>query len=156
MVVLGRYLFCVVVVGLFGNNPAQAIDDLPQASLRTGQQILWKVQSQQNTVFLAGSIHVLKKKHYPLAEAFDEAFIQSSRVMFEVDLDGVSSPTAQMDMVKKGLFLNGETLPKVLSAKNYARAKNKYDRVRASDRGLSSVEALDDGDSRNGHGTSKS
>ncbi len=116
-------IICVVVVGLFGNNPAQAIDDLPQASPRKGQQILWKVESPLNTVFLAGSIHVLQKKHYPLHPVFDEAFNQSSRVMFEVDLDGISSPQAQMNMLRKGLYLNGESLPTVLSPESYATAK---------------------------------
>jgi uncharacterized protein len=88
-------------------------------------QILWKVQSSQNTIYLAGSIHVLQKHHYPLHHVFDDAFNASSRVMFEVDLDGLSSPLSQMNMLRKGLYLNGETLPNVLSPESYATAKEK-------------------------------
>lgn len=88
-----------------------------------GPQILWKVQSSQNTIYLAGSIHVLQQHHYPLHHAFDDAFNKSSRVVFEVDLDGLSSPLAQMNMLRKGLFLNGESLPNVLSPENYSTAK---------------------------------
>jgi uncharacterized protein YbaP (TraB family) len=43
--------------------------------------------------------------------------------MFEVDLDGLSSPPAQMNMLRKGLYLNGESLPNVLSPESYAIAK---------------------------------
>ena len=86
-------------------------------------QILWQVQSSQNTVYLAGSIHVLQKHQYPLHHVFDDAFNKSSRVMFEVDLDRLSSPLAQMNMLRKGLFSNGETLSTELSPEIYATAK---------------------------------
>ncbi len=94
--------------------------DTPAAEAR---QILWKVQSPQNTIYLAGSIHVLKKQQYPLHHVFDDAFNESSRVIFEVDLDELSSPLAQMTMVKKGLYVNGETLGNALSPERYALAK---------------------------------
>ncbi|MDH5427594.1 MAG: TraB/GumN family protein [Nitrospirota bacterium] len=85
--------------------------------------ILWKVASPKNTIYLAGSIHVMQKEDYPLDQAFDRAFQQSSQVMFEVDLDEISSPLAQMNMVRKGLYLNGESLPMVLPPESYATAK---------------------------------
>jgi len=99
---------------------AVAGQEIPDAESR---QILWKAQSSQNTVYLAGSIHVLQEHHYPLPHVFDDAFNASSRVIFEVDLDGLSSPLAQMNMLRKGLYLNGESLPNVLSPENYATAK---------------------------------
>ena len=40
-----------------------------------------------------------------------------------MDLDRLSSPLAQMNMLRKGLYLNGESLPNVLSPENYATAK---------------------------------
>ena len=57
-----------------------------EVSTADDPQILWKVESSQNSIYLAGSIHVLQKEHYPLHQAFDDAFNESSRVMFEVDL----------------------------------------------------------------------
>ena len=88
-----------------------------------GRHVLWKVQSQQNTVYLADSIHVLQEQHYPLPQVFDAAFHESSRVIFEVNLQELSSPTLQMSMVQKGLYLNGESLENVLSSSGYATAK---------------------------------
>ena len=112
-----------VVLALLWISPTPAVGEAQTAPVADSPQILWKVQSPQNTIFLAGSIHVLQKEHYPLHQAFDEAFNQSSRVIFEVDLDGFSSPLAQMNMVRKGLYLNGETLRTVLSPESYGTAK---------------------------------
>ncbi|TFG65556.1 MAG: TraB/GumN family protein, partial [Nitrospirales bacterium] len=102
---------------------ALAVNSTHEVPVVESAQILWKVQSPQNTIYLAGSIHVLQKDHYPLHHEFDDAFNASSRLIFEADLDGLSSPLAQMNMLRKGLYLNGETLPTVLSPESYATAK---------------------------------
>ncbi len=110
-------------LGLFCGSLALAADAHHVSPNAKTPKILWKVQSPQNTIYLAGSIHVLQERHYPLHHVFDDAFNKSSRVIFEVDLDELSSPLAQMHMVKKGLYLNGETLVSVLSPESYAIAK---------------------------------
>ncbi len=99
---------------------AHSTQDIPPTD---SSHILWKIQSPHNTIYLAGSIHVMQKEDYPLDQAFDRAFQHSSRVIFEVDLDGLSSPSAQMNMLQKGLYLNGESLLKVLPPESYATAK---------------------------------
>ena len=121
-VVQALHLFVVVVILIWGYATFAAAG--PQAaSVVESSKVLWKVQSRQNTIFLAGSIHVLQQHHYPLHHVFDDAFNKSSRVMFEVDFEGLSSPLAQMNMLRKGLYLNGESLPNVLSPESYATAK---------------------------------
>ena len=100
--------------------PSVGEQEVPAAE---NPQILWKVQSSQNTIYLAGSIHVLQKHHYPLHHVFYDAFNESSRAIFEVDPEGLSSPLAQMNMLRKGLYLNGESLPNVLSPESYVTAK---------------------------------
>ena len=94
-----------------------------EISVAESPQILWKVQSPKNTIYLAGSIHVLQEHNYPLHHVFDDAFNESSRVMLEVDLDELSSPLSQMNMLKKGLYLKGESLQNVLSQDSYEVAK---------------------------------
>mgnify|MGYP000232871179 CR=1 FL=1 len=113
----------LATLGLLYGNLALAADAQHVSPNAKTQKILWKVQSPQNTIYLVGSIHVLQKHHYPLDDVFDDAFNESSRVIFEVDLDELASPLAQMNMVKKGLYLNGETLISVLSPERYALAK---------------------------------
>ncbi len=115
----------VLVTLLWGSAACSSVvaQDIPVSE---SHQILWKVQSPQNTVYLAGSIHVLQPHHYPLHHVFEDAFQRSSRVIFEVDLDGVSSPSAQRTMLQKGLYRNGQSLPTVLSPKHYAEAKSNF------------------------------
>ncbi len=124
-----QILFCVrtwsllVILVLLWSQLALAVNSTHEVPVVESAQILWKVQSPQNTIYLAGSIHVLQKDHYPLHHEFDDAFNASSRLIFEADLDGLSSPLAQMNMLRKGLYLNGETLPTVLSPESYVTAK---------------------------------
>lgn len=124
-----QILFCVrtwsllVILVLLWSHLALAVNSTHEVPVVESAQILWKVQSPQNTIYLAGSIHVLQKDHYPLHHEFDDAFNASSRLIFEADLDGLSSPLAQMNMLRKGLYLNGETLPTVLSPESYVTAK---------------------------------
>jgi hypothetical protein len=87
------------------------------------RHILWKVQSSYNTIYLLGSIHVLQEKNYPLDHQLYEAFNQASAVMFEVDLDGLTSPLSQLQILTKGLYLNGQNLQRVLSTDSYEAAK---------------------------------
>ena len=112
-----------MILALFWVHPPQATDSPQKVPIVESPQILWKVQSPQNTVYLAGSIHVLQQHDYPLHQVLDDAFNASSRVMFEMDLDGLSSSLTQMNMLRKRLYLHGESLPTVLSPKSYAHAK---------------------------------
>ena len=124
-----RAMIMLCILGLIWGSPTLTSVGAQEVPAAVNTKIWWKVQSSQNTISLAGSIHVLQKHHYPLHHVFDDAFNESSRVIFEVDLDGQSSPRAQMNMLRKGLYLNGETLPNVLSPESYATAKEKLKKL---------------------------
>ncbi len=91
-----------------------------------GQHILWKVQSKTNALYVLGSIHVLQEKHYPLDPKIYSAFAQCQSVMFEVDLGSLADPQIQMQMLAKGLFMDGQTLQGALSPTNYQKAKRAF------------------------------
>jgi hypothetical protein len=118
-----RMIGILCFVGLAWNSLPLTSVGAQEIVVAESPKILWKVQSSQNTIYLAGSIHVLQKHHYPLHHVFDEAFNQSSRVMLEVDLDELSSPLSQMTMLRKGLYLNEKNLLNALSAESYAMTK---------------------------------
>lgn len=120
------WLNVVLVVGLL-LCPAQVasvawaedLSSVPQPP----KNFLWKVESKENTVYLLGSIHVLKQNNYPLAPTIYNAFNQCPTIMFEVDLGELSSPMAQLQMLTKGLYITGDTLKSVLSPERYEAAK---------------------------------
>ena len=77
----------------------------------TPKHCLWMVKTPQNkTLFLLGSLHVLKSEAYPLAQAIDEAYRRSQKVVFETDLAAMMDPGVQTKMLGLGLYPEGQTL----------------------------------------------
>jgi len=73
---------------------------------------LWSVERGSTTVYLLGSIHVLKEDAYPLPPAIDRAFDDAEVVVFEVDLDDMSA--AALKMLAAGTLEGDETLEEVV------------------------------------------
>jgi hypothetical protein len=116
----------LLLLSVLWGEKAPVLADPQEVAAPRSHHILWKVQSSHNTIYLLGSIHVLQEKHYPLDTHLYEAFNQASTVMFEVDLDGLSSPLSQWQMLTKGLYLNGQNLQRVLSTDSYEAAKANF------------------------------
>src|SRR5437764_4200561 len=85
---------------------------------------LWKIESGHATVYLLGSVHLLKKEDYPLAAPIETAFSNAQIAVFEADMDEMHEPAAQKKMVSKTRLPPGETLQKHLSAATYADFTN--------------------------------
>lgn len=79
---------------------------------------LWEVTDGRGTVYLLGSIHVLRPETYPLDDAIYEAFDASEVVAFELHLDSVEA--AAPEMIARGLYEDGRTLRDVLPGDVYA------------------------------------
>jgi len=84
---------------------------------------LWEVRSGGNTVYLLGSIHILKKDAYPLDPAIYEAFDAAKTVVFEIDLSELMQ--ANVEMMTRGMLPRGRTLADVLPADLYAELERK-------------------------------
>jgi uncharacterized protein YbaP (TraB family) len=89
------------------------------ASPESGKRPLWRVQANDNVVYLLGSIHFLKPQNYPLDPAIESAFKNAKRVVFEIDLDSAKSDEAQHLMVAKAAYSDGTTLPQHVSETTY-------------------------------------
>ena len=83
---------------------------------------LWEVHGKHNTVYLLGSIHVLRPSDYPLAAAVLEAYGNSKSVLMEVNVEEISSAQVQAEMLASAILPEGKTLPEVLGQQRYERA----------------------------------
>jgi uncharacterized protein YbaP (TraB family) len=83
---------------------------------------LWELHGKHNTVYLLGSIHVLRPSDYPLPPAVLEAYANSKSVLMEVNLDEIGSEQVQSEMLASATLAEGKTLPDVLGKERYARA----------------------------------
>ena len=57
---------------------------------------IWELKGENATVFLAGSVHLLREEDLPLPAGFDEVYEKSDRVVFELDLAEMSDPTTAL------------------------------------------------------------
>lgn len=97
-------LLMMAGVGTLAPASAQAPD-------RTGLP-LWEVTHQGSTVYLMGSIHLLRPQVYPLDRALYEAFDRAEVVAFELDLSELVA--AAPLMMARGSFQDGRSLADVV------------------------------------------
>ena len=88
----------------------------------TALHSLWELHGKHNTVFLLGSIHVLRPSDYPLAPVVLQAYRDAKSVLMEVNLEEISSEQVQAEMLGSAVLPEGKTLPDVLGRERYGRA----------------------------------
>jgi uncharacterized protein YbaP (TraB family) len=90
----------------------------PPATARD-RHALWTVEGRHNTVYLLGSIHVLRPDDGGLPDIAEDAYDDAERIVMEIDLDdpAVVDPMALLgQMQRTALLPDGETLRGVLGA----------------------------------------
>jgi uncharacterized protein YbaP (TraB family) len=91
----------------------------------TGKSFLWEIQSEKGNSYLFGSVHLLKKEHYPLKKVIEDSFDQSDVLVLEIDLSGDNLLKAGMYLLQKGQYPEGETLKDNISEKTYQLLEDK-------------------------------
>jgi uncharacterized protein YbaP (TraB family) len=111
-------------VGLYFIIGVLAAYFVPPAS---GQEksLLWQVSRDDSSVYLLGSIHYLRREHYPLHATILKALDGSKRLVLEIDLNSASMETAQKVTMEKAIYRDGSTLTKNVSAETYEMASRR-------------------------------
>ena len=91
----------------------------------TAKNMLWKVETKKGNVYLLGSIHLMKKDHYPLDEAIEKAFEKADVLVLEVNPDSMNVPAVRMRMMGQAMFSDGRTLKSSLSDSMYLLLEQK-------------------------------
>lgn len=134
---------CIVPFLLFFSVFFFAPETLCADQGQGARHALWEVTTDHNTVYLLGSLHLLKSFNYPLADVIEEAFDDSEVIVFELVLDEANSATAQLAMLSKGSLPEGVTLQERLSAETYELAAGKNERIRCRHGNVSGLQAMD-------------
>jgi len=82
---------------------------------------LWRYEGPAATVFLAGSIHLLKPSLYPLPEQYHRAWEQSDHLVLEVNTDAYTPQQIQAKTLEVARLPEGQTLRDVLGEALYDR-----------------------------------
>ncbi len=93
------------------------------------KHFLWFVETEKNTIYLLGSIHILKKDSYPLQKEIENIYSCCRKVVFETDLDGMNDADSQAKMMKLGIYPAGQTLSQEISQQTYRLLERKLDKA---------------------------
>lgn len=78
---------------------------------------VFKVENGDNTLYLAGTMHLLSKSDYPLPPAFKQAYEASDTLVFETDMAAMNTPEIQQQSVAMLTYNDGRSLADSLSKK---------------------------------------
>jgi len=81
---------------------------------------VWRVTDGESTVYLGGTVHLLRPEDYPLPEEFDQAYEGSSELFFETDISSMNDLSVQAQMLQQLTYRDGRTLKDVLDKEAYA------------------------------------
>lgn len=103
-------------------NLAYAQEDLQVKGRKT---FLWSIETGKNTVYLLGSLHILKSNSFPLGVEIEDAYMDSKKIVLETDLDSINNPEFQAKMITLGLYPEGQTLAQNVSRETYRLLEKK-------------------------------
>jgi len=84
---------------------------------------LWRAEGASNTVYLLGSIHLLREQDHPLPTAIDLAYDDADVLIMELDMDDIDSAATQRLFNESGVLRDGTTLKDLMGDELYRRAE---------------------------------
>jgi len=81
---------------------------------------VWSVTNGNNTVYLGGTMHLLRPSDYPLPEEYEQAYQASSEIYFETDISAMNDLSVQAQMLQQLTYSDGRTLESVLNEEAYS------------------------------------
>jgi len=86
------------------------------------RHMLWAVTGAHNTLYLLGSVHLMKPDAYPLPAVMEAAFATSAVLVTEVDLATMAAPDVQQRFLSRGQLPPGTSLKDLVSPVLYAKS----------------------------------
>ncbi len=83
---------------------------------------LWRAQGISNSVYLLGSIHLLRAEDHPLPSIIDAAYADAEVLIMELDMDDLDSIATQQLFNQNGVLRDDTTLRELMGESLYQRA----------------------------------
>ena len=84
---------------------------------------MWQVQGDTNSVYLLGSIHLLREEDHPLPRVIDTAYDDAELIVMELDMDDLDPAYTQAAFNRAGVMTDGRTLRDLMGEELYAQAE---------------------------------
>lgn len=92
-------------------------------SISIAKSSVWKVSKNNTHLFLGGTVHILSADDYPLPCEFGAAYSVSEKLFFETDFSAEKLLQAGTEMLKQGVYPQGDGLANRLSDKTLTDLK---------------------------------
>jgi uncharacterized protein YbaP (TraB family) len=83
---------------------------------------LWEIEGARNTVYLLGSIHLLREQDHPLPSIIEAAYNDAEVLIMEIDMDDLDPVEAQAAMLALGVLQDSTTLRDLMGNDMYSKA----------------------------------
>ncbi len=83
---------------------------------------MWEVAGQTNSIYLLGSVHLLRSKDYPLPAVLDTAYEDAEVLIMEIDMDDLDPLAAQTAFTTYGVLQDSRTLRDLMGDEPYEKA----------------------------------
>jgi uncharacterized protein YbaP (TraB family) len=84
---------------------------------------LWRLDGDQNQVYLLGSVHLLRERDHPIPSAIYAAYQDADTLIMELDLDDLDPAATQQLVSQLGTIQGGKTLADLMGRQSYAEAE---------------------------------
>jgi uncharacterized protein YbaP (TraB family) len=131
-----KYLFPIVLVvllSLISLNCTAPETTEPATSTSTttpvetsGKEFIWQINSERNTLYLMGSIHVADADTFPLATVIENAFAEADILAVEVNISETDEMESLALILEYGTYPSGETLEDNMPEEIYERLADQF------------------------------
>ncbi len=90
---------------------------------------VWAIHGDHNTVYLAGSVHLLKAGDSRLPSGFDHAYTDSKALVMELAVDKVDPVQMAGWMMEHGMLKDGTSLKSIIGEDRYRRVSAEAERL---------------------------
>jgi uncharacterized protein YbaP (TraB family) len=84
---------------------------------------MWRAHGASNTIYLLGSIHLLRAEDHPLPRVIDDAYADAEVIVMELDMDDLDPLYTQAAFNEAGVLTDGQTLRELMGEDLYAQAE---------------------------------
>jgi uncharacterized protein YbaP (TraB family) len=83
---------------------------------------MWEIKGEHNTVYLLGSIHLLRQMDHPLPTVIESAYQDAETLIMEIDMDDLDPMAAQVAFTEHGVLHDETTLRDLMGDELYQQA----------------------------------
>lgn len=96
---------------------------LPATADDAGHPVsMWQLDGLSNSIYLLGSVHLLRADDHPLPPVIDQAYEDADTIVMELDMDDIDPVKAQSLLTELGLIHDDRSLSDLMGPELYAEA----------------------------------